>query len=76
MSRQEMISKWCKKNQIHCHVYEDYLLASIGTFNKKDESMYSVYTPFKNNVYDNENEISQPKNTMVGAITTCVLIRH
>ena len=76
MNRQKNIMKWCNKNKIDCCVYEDYLLSKIGTFNKKDNTVYGVYGPFKNNVYSNIGEISLPKNTFVSSITTSSSIRY
>ena len=63
--REETINKWCKKMNIDCCVYEDYLLASIGSFNKSDNTMYGVYGPFKNNVYNNRQLINKPQGTRV-----------
>ena len=37
------------KNNINCVIKEDYLLDNVGTFNKKDGSPYTVFTPFRNN---------------------------
>lgn len=44
--RDQEIKEYCLKEDIHCHIYEDYLLAPIGTFLKKDETCYEVYSPF------------------------------
>jgi len=51
INRDKLIENLCQKNNIKCHKIEDYLLASIGTFNKKDGDPYEIFTPFKNNAY-------------------------
>lgn len=49
IKRDNDIAKICKKNNINCYMVEDYLLKPIGTFNKKDNTAYTIFTPFKNN---------------------------
>ena len=65
IKRDKQIESFCKKENINCLVYEDYLLDKIGSFLKKDGEPYTVYTPFKNNVLKNKidkpNKI-KPKN--------------
>ena len=43
--------KWCQKQKIQCSKIEDYLLQPIGSFNKDNGEPYTIYTPFKNNVF-------------------------
>ena len=47
--RDSEIIDFCKDNDISSFIFEDYLLAPIGTFLKKDGTCYEKYTPFKNN---------------------------
>jgi deoxyribodipyrimidine photo-lyase len=47
--RDSEIVDFCKENSIESFIFEDYLLAPIGTFLKKDGTCYEKYTPFKNN---------------------------
>ena len=47
--RDKKIKKFCDKNNINCVYKQDYLLADIGTFMKKDGTPYTVFTPFRNN---------------------------
>ena len=47
--RDEDLVKFCNDNHIEVVTQEDYLLAPMGTFLKKDESPYVVYGPFKDN---------------------------
>jgi deoxyribodipyrimidine photo-lyase len=46
--RDENILKFCERNDVKCHTYEDYLLLPIGTVLKSDNQPYQKYTPFKN----------------------------
>jgi len=50
IERDKTIEEWCSKHNIDCVMTEDYLLSPIGTFNKKDDTPYVVYTPFKQNL--------------------------
>ena len=50
IQRDKEISDLCDKENIKCDIIEDYLLAPISTFNKKDGDPYTIFTPFKNNV--------------------------
>lgn len=59
--RDLQILKICKKHHIPFHSIEDYLLSSIGDFIKDDGEPYQVFTPFKNNVIENDNIIPKPK---------------
>ena len=52
-----LIESFCKKLGIKCFIYEDYLLGPIGSFLKPNSQPYTVYTPFKNNVYDKKDLI-------------------
>lgn len=47
--RDREIEVYCENNNIKCVKVQDYLLAPIGTFLKKDETCYEVYTPFQRN---------------------------
>ena len=49
IERDNEIKDFCKEHNKQCSVYEDYLLAPIGTYLKKDGTPYEKYTPFKNN---------------------------
>jgi deoxyribodipyrimidine photo-lyase len=49
--RDKKIEQWCQKQKIQCSKIEDYLLKPIGTFNKDNGAPYTIYTPFKNNVF-------------------------
>ena len=59
--RDQEIKEYCLKEDIHCHIYEDYLLAPIGSFLKADGNYYGIYTPFKKNVYNQVRLIPKPK---------------
>ena len=59
--RQDKLKHWCNKNDIDHHIYEDCLLAPIGSFLKADGNYYGVYTPFKNNVYNHIHLIPKTK---------------
>ena len=48
--RAEAIFDFCTKHKIECCTYEDYLLAPMGTYLKKDKNPYVVYGPFKDNI--------------------------
>lgn len=62
IKRDNEIKVFCEKNNIKCEIIEDYLLAPVGTFNKKDNTYYKVFTPFKNNILKKEKYIIKPKN--------------
>ena len=49
-NRQEILKNFCIKNNIKFYIYEDHLLYNIleGQTFKKDNTPYTVYTPFKN----------------------------
>ena len=57
------IKVFSEKNNIECVMVEDYLLANVGTFNKKDMTPYKVYTPFRNNVMSIKNKIDKPNKS-------------
>lgn len=63
LNRQDKLFRWCKQKNIIQNVYEDYLLAPIGTFLKNNGEPYNVYTPFKNLVYKKINSIQSPIST-------------
>ena len=65
LKREQKIEKWCKINKKEHFVYEDYLLAPIGSFLKTDGKYYEIYTPFKNNVYTKLNLINKPLNKYI-----------
>jgi deoxyribodipyrimidine photo-lyase len=46
--RDQNIFKFCNENNVICNMFEDYLLAPMGTYLKKDGKEYQKYTPFKN----------------------------
>lgn len=46
---------------------EDYLLDNIGSFLKKDNTPYTIYTPFKNNLL--KNKIEKPKRKSIKNLT-------
>jgi deoxyribodipyrimidine photo-lyase len=48
--RDDAIFDFCVNNHIECLTYEDYLLAPMGTYKKKDGNPYVVYGPFKDTV--------------------------
>jgi deoxyribodipyrimidine photo-lyase len=47
--RDNLIKNFCSDNNIECHIIEDYLLKPIGSLLKKDDTPYTIFTPFKNN---------------------------
>ena len=49
IKRDKEIKEWCKKKEIECFEYSDYLLSDMGDFLKNDGTPYEKYTPFKNN---------------------------
>ena len=53
--RDNEIKNWCLKNNISCYEKEDYAMYDIteGYTNKKDNTPYLVFTPFKNNCMKN-----------------------
>ena len=61
------ITNYCNKNDIHCNIIEDYLLAPMSTFNKKDGEPYTIFTPFKNNVF--KFDIVKPKYNKITNLT-------
>ena len=48
IKRDDDLSKLCKSRNINFYNPEDYLLLPVGTIKKKDESIYTVFTPFRN----------------------------
>lgn len=52
-SRDNHIEKYCKKKEIICCYFYDYLLSSSpNNLLKKDRNVYTTFTPFKNNAYN------------------------
>jgi len=49
LKRDEKIVKWGNENNVKVNECNDYLLAPMGSFLKKDGAPYEKYTPFKNN---------------------------
>jgi len=49
IERDNEIKDFCDKHNKKYYIYEDYLLAPIGTFLKSDGKAYEKFTPFKNN---------------------------
>jgi deoxyribodipyrimidine photo-lyase len=60
--RDESIFDFCKSHNIECKTYEDYLLAPMGSFLKKDGKPYIVYGPFKDCVFSHTNSINKPSS--------------
>ena len=75
LKREQKIEKWCKINKKNHYVYEDYLLAPIGSFLKNDEKYYEIHTPFKNNVYKKINLINKPLNKYVKNLSSVIEIK-
>ena len=65
--RDEAIFDFCKTHDIECNTYEDYLLAPMGTFLKKDGKPYVVYGPFKDTVFS--HTIVKPSSEKPSFIT-------
>ena len=65
--RDEAIFDFCKTHEIECKTYEDYLLAPMGTFLKKDGKPYVVYGPFKDTVFS--HTIVKPSSEKPSFIT-------
>jgi deoxyribodipyrimidine photo-lyase len=61
--RDDEIFDFCTKHEIKCNTYEDYLLAPMGSFLKKDGNPYVIYGPFKDTVLSNTKHINKPTNT-------------
>lgn len=59
--RSSKIKSLCKSLDVTLYEHEDYLLAPIGTFMKPNDDPYTVYGPFKNNVYKSASSIPKPK---------------
>ena len=67
IKRDKEISELCEKENIKCNIIEDYLLAPISSFNKKDGNPYTIFTPFKNNVL--KYKIDKPIYTKIKNLT-------
>ena len=52
LNREEEINTYLKKEKKELILIEDYLLAPMGTFLKKDNTPYQKYTPFWKNSWD------------------------
>lgn len=65
IKRDKEISKLCKKLSINCILKEDYLLADMGSFLKKDNTAYTIFTPFKNNGMKLKKRINNPNKTKI-----------
>lgn len=51
--RDSLIEAYCKKQQIICCYYRDYLLSDCpSNLLKEDRNVYTTFTPFKNNAYN------------------------
>lgn len=70
--RSSKIIKWCAKNNIQTQEFQDYLLAPIRSFMKDNASFYTVYTPFKNKVYDKKHLIMTPKSQQSN-LSNCIV---
>jgi len=53
IERDKKVYDYCIDDNIDCIMEEDVLLAEMGTFVKKNEEPYVVYTAFKNRVLQN-----------------------
>lgn len=69
--RQAQIQKFCYKYKLSHNVYEDYLLAPVGTFLKHDGAMYDIYTPFRNNALKKQNHIPNSNMKKMSNISKC-----
>jgi deoxyribodipyrimidine photo-lyase len=56
--RDDAVFDFCVNHNIECLTYEDYLLAPMGTYKKKDGNPYVVYGPFKDVVMS--SKINKP----------------
>lgn len=54
IKRDEMLKTYCEKNGISFFLHEDYLLAPIGTYTRKENQSYIVFTPFFKKVIDHD----------------------
>ena len=61
--RDRNIVKFCKKYDINCKYIEDYLLAPMGTFNKKNGDPYTIFSPFRDNGM--KHKIDKPSNVKI-----------
>jgi deoxyribodipyrimidine photo-lyase len=52
-----LIKAMGRRNNIIICEHEDYLLAPVGSFLKSDGKPYTIYTPFRNNVHNNDTLI-------------------
>lgn len=68
IKRDSEIKDWCKKKEIECYEYTDYLLTEMGKFVKGDGTPYEKYTPFKNNAKNIVKEM--------GGINKCQKIKN
>lgn len=62
LERSEKIQRWCQYHKSEYNDYQDYLLASMGSFNRLPNTPYNVYEAFKNNVYKKMDLIQKTKN--------------
>lgn len=65
IKRDKAIAKLCKKLDINCILKEDYLLAKMDSFLKKDNTPYTIFTPFKNSGLKQKSKINKPAKSQV-----------
>jgi deoxyribodipyrimidine photo-lyase len=61
--RDEDLIDFCLRKKIEVITAEDYLLAPMGTFVKKDGNPYLVYGPFKDNAL--KRKVMKPNKTII-----------
>jgi len=67
--RDDAVFDFCNTHKIECHTYEDYLLAPMGTYLKKDGNPYVVYGPFKDCVLS--KKINNTPNNATPSFVKC-----
>ena len=74
--REDILEEWCDKKDIIHEVYEDYLLAPMGEFLKHTGEVYSVYTPFRNNLMKDLTKIAKPSRANTKNISLKDELKH
>lgn len=69
--RTKSLQNELKNENCEIHTIQDYLLFDIGKLNKKDSSVYSVYSAFKNNAFKFKPD--KPTTTLPQFITNSKL---
>lgn len=57
-TRDSVITSFCKTANIHCLTTHDYLLHPMEQLQKKDSTMYEIFTPYRNNAL--KHTVSKP----------------